>query len=180
MGTMDIVVAGISGLVGAFMLLKALWFHTPVRQRAPCKDGESPCPEKASDAHLQIVFERSAEFWCKERGEKEAMIEEKIKAHEEAAAAPAADAGTDEAMRPPKPEKMKKLEKADEKVEYVLTEAGRREMIDTGTLQEYGSGKLKAYDVLEKSLVNMLHKSRVPSGSALDYWLDAKLIKKAD
>lgn len=63
--TEDNVVCGLAGIAGAYLLLKALWFHTPVRDRAP--RGENDPPKEPSEEHLRIVKESEERYEREER-----------------------------------------------------------------------------------------------------------------
>merc|ERR1712039_783159 len=65
----DNIIAGIAGLVGAYLMLKTVWFHTYVRDRAP--RGENDPPSQPSEAHLKLVKEEEERLEALDRKEQE-------------------------------------------------------------------------------------------------------------
>lgn len=82
----DNIICGIAGIVGAYMLMKSIWYNTPVRDRANAFRGDNDPPSEDLEEHLKIVRE------CEEKYEK--LMREEREAREAAKQAKAAAEAT--------------------------------------------------------------------------------------
>jgi len=96
----DNLIAGIAGIIGAYLLLKSLYFHTPVRQRAP--RGEDDPPSEPSAEHQKILAEYEERY---QREQEQAETEEKRRAQDKENRVPESDKARD---APPQEECEKK------------------------------------------------------------------------